>query len=159
MSFPKISSTDARIIHLLQKNARMSNKALAAAAGIAESTCFERVRSLQKSQVIRGFHADVDPRALGRTVHALISVRLQPKTTSSVRAFQNDVLTAPEALNVWTISGADDFIVEVAVPDVETLRKFVLDVITARSDVADSRTSLVYEHVTNSAPIALTPAD
>ena len=69
-----------------------------------------------------------------------------PKTTASVHAFQETVLRAPETLNVWTISGADDFVVEVSVPDVDSLRTFVLDVITSRPEVVDSRTSLVYEH-------------
>jgi DNA-binding Lrp family transcriptional regulator len=142
----KISPIDAILIHELQKNARTSNKALATKAGIAESTCLERVRSLQQRGVVRGFRADVDLAALGRHIRALISVRLQPKTTASVIAFQNGVMDAPETLNVWTVSGADDFIVEVAVPDVDALRHFVLDVITTRSDVVDSRTSLVYEH-------------
>jgi DNA-binding Lrp family transcriptional regulator len=137
---------DAILIGLLQRNARISNKELARAAGIAESTCLERVRGLQQRGIIRGFHADVDPAALGRAVRALISVRLQPKTTQSVLEFTRQVLAAPGTLNVWTISGADDFLVEVAAPDVDALRTFVLDVITARHDVADSRTALVYEH-------------
>ncbi|MDP1794577.1 MAG: Lrp/AsnC ligand binding domain-containing protein, partial [Acidimicrobiales bacterium] len=83
---------------------------------------------------------------LGRSVRALISVRLQPKTTQSVLAFQEAVLAAPQTLNVWILSGADDFLVEVAVPDVDGLRTFVLDIITARPDVSDSRTAVVYDH-------------
>jgi DNA-binding Lrp family transcriptional regulator len=142
----KITATDALLVQLLQKNARLSNKAMAHAAGIAESTCLERVRSLQSRKVIRGLHADIDLRALNRAIRALIAVRLQPKTTESVRAFQSSLMNAPETLNVWTVSGADDFLVEVAVPDVDRLRSFVLEVITSRPDVADSRTSLVYEH-------------
>jgi DNA-binding Lrp family transcriptional regulator len=131
---------------LLQKNARITNKELARAAGIAESTCLERVRSLQQRGVILGWHAEIDPAALGRTIRALISVRLQPKTTTSVRAFQRAVLNAPEAISISTVTGADDFLVEVAVPDVDRLRTFVLEVITSRKDVADTRTSLVYDH-------------
>jgi DNA-binding Lrp family transcriptional regulator len=131
---------------LLQKNARISNKALAEAAGIAESTCLDRVRSLQERGVIVGFHADLDLRSIGRSVRALISVRLQPKTTESVLEFQEVVLAAPETIAIWTVTGADDFVVEVAVSNVEGLRTFVLDVITTRHDVADSRTALVYDY-------------
>lgn len=146
MPNPKITPTDEVLITLLQKNARLSNKALAEAAGIAESTCLEHVRRLLDRQVIRGFHAEVDLRALGFNVRALISVRLQPKSTESVLSFQEAVLAAPQTLNVWTLTGADDFLVEAVVPDVDALRVFVLDVITARHDVADSRTAVVYEH-------------
>jgi DNA-binding Lrp family transcriptional regulator len=145
----QISPTDAVLVAQLQKNARITNKELAKAAGIAESTCFERVRSLRERGVVRGWHADVDLSALGRPIRALVHVRLQPKTTESVHAFQTDVLAAPETINVWTVTGADDFVVEVAVPDVDHLRHFVLEVITSRGDVVDTRTSLVYEHRAN----------
>jgi DNA-binding Lrp family transcriptional regulator len=143
---PNLSPVERTLVHLLQKNARMTNKDLARTAGIAESTCLERVRSLQESGVIRGWHAEIDHAALGRPLRALISVRLQPKTTASVRAFQKAVYEAPETLSMSTVTGADDFVVEVAVPDVERLESFVLEVITSRQDVADTRTSLVYDH-------------
>jgi DNA-binding Lrp family transcriptional regulator len=146
---PNLSPTEVTLIRLLQKNARQTNKDLARAAGIAESTCLERIRSLQHRGIIVGYHAEVDLAALGRTIRALISVRLQPKTTASVRAFVEEVLAAPETLSIDTISGADDFLVEVAVSDVDRLRTFVLDHVTSRPDVADTRTSLVYEHHRN----------
>ena len=144
---------------LLQKNARVTNKELARAAGVAESTCLDRVRSLQERGVLRGFHAEVDMGALGRSLRALISVRLQPKTTESVEDFQRDVMEATETLNVWMVSGADDFIVEVAVPDVDRLRAFVLEHITIRHDVADARSSLVYEHLGKQVLDPLTPSE
>lgn len=149
MTIPNLSSTERTLIMLLQKNARQTNSSLAKAAGIAESTCLERVRSLHRRGVIRGWHTDIDLAALGRTLRALISVRLQPKTTTSVRQFRQDVLGAAETLSVATVTGADDFLVEVAVPDVDRLQSFVLEHITSREDVADARTSLVYEHHRN----------
>jgi DNA-binding Lrp family transcriptional regulator len=143
---PKISESDTVLLRLLQKNARITNKELAREAGIAESTCLERVRSLRDRGVITGWRAEVDLAAVGRPIRALISVRLQPKTTASVHSFQAEMLDAPEALSVWTVTGNDDFIVEAAVSDVEHLRVFVLEHITSRPDVVDARTALVYEH-------------
>jgi DNA-binding Lrp family transcriptional regulator len=143
---PKISATEAVILRLLQQNARMTNKELARAAGVAESTCLERVRALRERGVITGFRADVDLSALGRPIRALISVRLQPKTTGSVHSFQAEMLDAAETISIMTVTGADDFIVEAAVSDVEHLRMFVLEHVTSRPDVVDARTALVYEH-------------
>jgi DNA-binding Lrp family transcriptional regulator len=146
MSPPKISPSDGVLLGLLQKNARITNKELARSVGIAESTCLERVRSLQKRGVICGWHAEVDLNAIGRPVRALISVRMQPKTTESLTRFQAEVLLATETLSITTVTGADDFVVEVAVPDVDHLRAFVLEHVTNRPYVADARTALVYEH-------------
>jgi DNA-binding Lrp family transcriptional regulator len=141
-----LNPVERRLVALLQENARMTNKDLARAAGIAESTCLERIRSLQSRGIIRGWHADIDMDALGRSIRALISVRLQPKTTASVHAFREEILTASETVAIDTVTGADDFIIEVAVPDVDCLRTFVLEHVTSRTDVADARTALVYEH-------------
>lgn len=143
---PALTAVDRTLVRLLQENARQTNRELARATGIAESTCLERVRSLQARGVILGWHAEVNMAALGRSIRAHIAVRLQPKTTASLESFREEVLLAPETLSIDTVSGNDDFLVEVAVPDVDRLRTFVLEHITSRDDVADTRTSLVYEH-------------
>jgi|SRR5437660_1025379 len=144
---PQIDEIDHALLTLLQKDARRTNKDLAEAVGIAQSTCLERIRSLRARGIITGYRAEVDPSALGRSIRALISVRLRPKTTTSVRAFQHDILRQAETLSVFTVSGADDFVVEVAVPDVIHLRDFILDRITNRKDVVDAHSSLVFEQI------------
>jgi DNA-binding Lrp family transcriptional regulator len=145
---PQLDAIDLALVRLLQRDARQTNKDLADSVGVAQSTCLERIRALRAQGVITGWHAEVDPGALGRPLRAMISVRLRPKTTASVRTFQQEMLDAPEVLAVWTVTGADDFLVEVATPDVAHLRDFVLDHVTGRSEVVDARTSLVYDQVT-----------
>lgn len=144
---PRLDATDLALLRHLQRDARQTNKELAESVGIAQSTCLERIRALRAQGVIRGWHAEVDLEAIGLPLRAMISVRLRPKTTASVRAFQQEMLDAPEVLAVWTVTGADDFLVEVATHDVAHLRDFVLDHVTGRSEVVDARTSLVYDQV------------
>ncbi len=144
---PRLDATDLALVRLLQRDARQTNKDLAEAVGIAQSTCLERVRALRAQGVIRGWHADVDLDAIGRPLRAIVSVRMRPKTTVSVRAFQQEMLAAPEVLAVWTVTGTDDFLVEVATRDVAHLRDFVFDHVTVRDEVVDARTSLVYDQV------------
>src|SRR5437763_16523322 len=75
---PALDETDRRILRELIADARIPNNALADRVGIAPSTCLGRVRALRESGVIRGYHADVDPAALGPPVQALLSLRSQP---------------------------------------------------------------------------------
>jgi len=144
---PQFDETDRRLLELLQKDARQTNKELADAVGIAQSTCLERVRGLRARGVITGYRADVDLAALGRPIQALLMVRLAPKTTNSVRTFQRDMINRPETLSVSTVTGADDFVVRLAVPDVMHLRDFILEHVTSRKDVVDARSTIVYEMV------------
>lgn len=156
MSFvPHIDEIDRALMVLLQKDARRTNKDLADAVGIAQSTCLERIRGLRARGIITGYRAEVDPAAVGRPIRALISVRLRPKTTASVRAFQQEMLKHSETLAISTVSGTDDFVVEVAVADVIHLRDFILDRVTSRREVVDAQSAIVYEQVR--APL-VTPA-
>ena len=61
-----INGIDAEIMKILQKNARTSNAEIARKVGLAPSAVFERIRKLEEKGIIRGYHADVDPRATRR---------------------------------------------------------------------------------------------
>ncbi|HEY0970290.1 MAG TPA: Lrp/AsnC family transcriptional regulator [Gemmatimonadales bacterium] len=140
---------DRAILAALQQNARLTNKELAARVGLAESSCLERVRRLVGSGVLRGFHADVDPRALGVGLQALVAVRLARHTRSAVESFRKSMLELREAIELFHVAGANDFLVHVAVRDSDELRDLILRAFTSRPEVAHVETSLIYEHARN----------
>ncbi|MFI6509252.1 Lrp/AsnC family transcriptional regulator [Streptosporangium sp. NPDC050855] len=148
---------DTAILAELQRDGRQTNRELAERIGIAPSTCLERVRSLRARGVIQGFHAEVDLAAIGRPVQALINVRLHPKVREAVEAFRDHVTALPETLAVFVVSGGDDFIVQVAVRDTGHLRDFVLDHVSRHRNIADVRTSLVYDHIRKTSVEVLPP--
>ncbi|MFI0453378.1 Lrp/AsnC family transcriptional regulator [Actinomadura sp. 6N118] len=138
---------DAALVEELQRDGRQTNRELAERLGIAPSTCLERVRALRKRGVITGFHAEVDMAQLGRPLQALINVRLHPKVREAVEGFREYVTELPETLAIFVVSGGDDFIIQVAVRDAGHLRDFVLDHVARHRNIADVRTSLVYDHI------------
>jgi DNA-binding Lrp family transcriptional regulator len=138
---------DRRILGELQKNARISYKDLAAHTGVAPSTCLERVRSLRRRGVIRGFHAQLDLRAVGRGLEALIAIRFAAHSRELVDPFVSYVLGLPETLGLFNVAGPDDYLLHVGVADADHLRAFVLDRLGVRPEVAHVQTSLVYEHI------------
>jgi len=142
-----VDRTDARILAELQKNARLSNKELAARVDLAPSSCLERVRRLQQDGVLRGFHAEVDPAALGIRLQALIAVRLTRHSRDLVQKFRSHIDPLPEVVAVFHVAGENDFLLQVAVRDVDHLRNFALDALTGLTEVAHLETSLVFEHV------------
>ncbi len=73
---------DFEILSLLQKNARLTNKELAAAIGLAPSSCHERLKRLRAESVLLGAHAEVDPSALGIGLEALLMIEL-PSTSAT----------------------------------------------------------------------------
>lgn len=147
METAHLDELDRQLLVALQNDARQTNRDLAESAGVAPSTSLERVRSLRDRGVIRGYHAQVDLAAIGRGVQALVAVRIRPPSRSNIEAFREWALALPETVGVFVVSGGDDFLVHVAVPDTDGLYAFVIDRLTERPEVADVRTSVVYEHL------------
>lgn len=144
---PVVDEVDRRILAALAADARTPNNALAELAGVAPSTCLGRVRALRGQGVIRGYHADIDPAALGRPLQAMVAVRLQSHARGHIREFVAKVAQLPEVLNVFFLGGADDFLLHIAAASTESLRDFVVDNLSGNPDVALTETNLIFEHV------------
>jgi DNA-binding Lrp family transcriptional regulator len=140
---------DSAIICELQRDARQTNRDLARHLGIAPSTCLERVRLLRARGVITGFHAAVSLGALNRKVQALLSVQVRPLSREVIESFKGYVSGLPEVLSVYVVAGADDFLVHVAVPDIEDLHSFLMDKFSKRREVVGFRSSVIYQHSQN----------
>lgn len=82
-------------------------------------------------------------------MQALIVVRIRPQARKIIEAFRDWVSALPESVGVFVVSDNDDFLIQVAVRDNQGLYAFVIDRLTQRREVADVRTSVVYEHVRN----------
>jgi DNA-binding Lrp family transcriptional regulator len=141
-----LDAIDHVIVRELARDARLPNNELAARAGVAPSTCLGRVRSLRERGVIRGYHADIDPAAVGRPLQAMIAVRLQADSRGHLRSFVAGVARLPEVLNVFFLAGKDDFLLHVAAASTEALRGFI-ERLSSNVDVAYTETSLIFEHV------------
>ncbi|MBG0832084.1 Lrp/AsnC family transcriptional regulator [Planomonospora sp. ID67723] len=140
---------DAEIIRLLQTDARQSNRELARTLGVAPSTCLERVRALTRRGVIRGYHADIDHAALNRSVQAMVSVQVRPLSRAVIESFKDSVSRLPQVLSVFVLAGGDDFLLHVAVQDLDHLHGFLLDQLSQRREIAGFRTSVIFQRVQN----------
>lgn len=143
----ELDAVDRAILQALARDARIANNALAELAGVAASTCLARVRGLRERGIIRGFHADIDPAAVGRPIQAMIAVRMQSHARSHIAEFAASVSELPEVLNVFFLAGADDFLVHVAARGTENLRNFVVVNLSGNPDVALTETNLIFEHI------------
>ena len=83
----KLDSVDKQILHDLQENGRMTNVELAQNVGISAPPCLRRVRALEDAQIIKGYHADVDPEALGYTVTIFAFVGLTSQAETDLQEF------------------------------------------------------------------------
>lgn len=154
-----VDRIDRAILAEFQKDARLSNKQLAARVGLAASSCLERVRRLESRGVLRGAHAEVDPAALGIGVQALVRVRLDRHLREPVEQFREHLDALPEAVGYFHLTGQDDFLVHVVARDTHHLRDLTMDAFTTRPEVARIETSLLFEVHAKPALPDLLPAE
>jgi DNA-binding Lrp family transcriptional regulator len=144
-----LDALDKAILLVLQSNARITNRDLAAIVGVSASTALDRTKALRERGIIRGAVLDVDLRAIGRPVQALVSVRIRPPSRKTIEAFRDWASSLSETIGVFVTTGTEDFVIHVAVADNDALYAFVIDRLTQRPEIADVRTSVVYEHIRN----------
>lgn len=140
-----LDGTDLAILAALVEDGRMTNAAIAARAGVAESTCTYRVRALRQSGVIESINARLNFGSLGRPITAIIKVRLGSHNRDLVRALYDDLVKVPGALTVFHVAGDDDFLLHVAVASPEQLRDLILEHVTVHPVVRQTETQLVFE--------------
>ncbi len=87
----KLDRIDRRILRDLQADGRMTNVELAQRVGISAPPCLRRVRALEKAGLIRGYHADINPEALGFGVTVFAQVGLSSQSDQDLRGFEEMV--------------------------------------------------------------------
>ena len=151
----ELDSVDRALLGELQNDARQTNKALAEKVGVAPSTCLERIRELRSRGVIRGVRADVDPAAVGRPMEAVLSIQQRSAQRQATETLLKDAAALPETVRVMALTGTTDFIIHVAVRDMDHLRDLVWGLIERR-EVGRVQSSLVFARVEGRPLVPLT---
>src|SRR5262245_15207720 len=98
-----LDRTDFGILGLLQNDASLSNKQIAAVVGLAPSSAHERLKRLRDDGVLRGMHAEVDPKAMGVGLEALLMIELSKHQRSDVDRFLAEVVEIPEVRSAFLL--------------------------------------------------------
>jgi len=112
-----MDAVDRAILRQLQLDGRLTNVELAERVRLSPSPCLRRVRALEEAGVIRGYHADIDPAAIGRAFEVTVHVELTLKDRATVEAFEAGIAALDEVLECRRMFGVPDYVVRVAVAD------------------------------------------
>ncbi len=120
-----MDAIDRDILSALEKNGRVSFKSLAESVGLSANAVAERVRKLEERGVIRRFTADLDPRAFGLTLQALIEVKMESTTTAA--QFEARAAATPGVVRAFVTTGRYDWVLEVVARDQHDLQRIIED--------------------------------
>ena len=112
-----LDEVDRQILAELQADGRMTNVELARRVGLSAPPCLRRVRRLEEERIIRGYHADLDPVALGYEITFFALVGLESQKATVLAAFEADVRRWPEVRECHMIRGGGDFLLRLVARD------------------------------------------
>ena len=149
-----IDAIDARILTILQENARTSNAEIARQVDLAPSAVFERIRKLEERGVIEGYTARVNAKAVGLPLLAFIFVRDEERPGEWERTAQL-VSKIPDVLEVHDVAGEDCMLVKVRTTDTDALGRLLRERFGRIPTIVSTRTTIVLETVKESSQLPL----
>ena len=142
-----LDEIDRRILTHLQRNARVSNAKLAELVGLSPAPCLRRIRALEEAGIIRDYVALLDSRAVGRAVTVFIEIRLDLQVKDRLDILERAIREWPEVLECNLMTGDADYMLRVAVPDVNAYEHFLRDKLTRLEGVASIKSSFALKQV------------
>ena len=143
MATTRLDPIDRKILSELQADGRMTNVELAKRVGISAPPCLRRVRTLEESGLIRGYHADVNARDLGFEVQVFAMVGLDSQAEVELSAFEERCRNWPLVRECHMLNGEVDFILKCVAPDLSSFQSFLTGELLTTPNVASVKTSLV----------------
>ena len=132
----EIDEIDARILHALESDGRLTNAALAERVGLSASACLRRVQGLERAGVSTGYRARIDRRRLGRSFTSFVMVGLSSHTREAQRTFESAMAAAPEVIECHNITGTVEYLLRIEVSDLAAYKKFHADGLGGLRDVS-----------------------
>lgn len=142
-----LDRTDILILAELQRSGRLTNAELAERVHLSASACLRRVQRLERDAVIVGYRAQVDPESVGLGLQAFVRVQLTHHDSAAIDAFGAFVDAWDEVVACHALTGDMDYLLQVAVRDLEHFSRFLLDRLLNQAGVADVNSSFVLRTV------------
>ena len=139
--------TDQAMLLALQRDARQTVAELAELVSLSPSPCWRRVRQLEESGVIEGYHAHLSRKRLGYGVTGFIHLQMENHTPEIAAAFEREVVALPQVVSCHNLSGHYDYLIEAIAVDLEAFSNLVRNGIRCLPGVKEIATSFSLKEV------------
>lgn len=145
-----INEIDAKILNIIQQDAKITNAEIARQVGLAPSAVLERVKKLEERGVIRGYAAEIDASAVGFGLTAFVFVK-----TSFCGTVGEAMANIPEVLEVHDIAGEDCYLLKVRAKNTEELGQFFREKLKPIPEIISTKTTIVLQTIKETTALPL----
>lgn len=148
-----LDTTDKKLLALLQADSKKTTKQYALALNLSTTAVYERIRKLERENVITNYVALVDKKKVNRSFTVLCHIRLSQHTKDNVLRFEQQVQQLNEVSECNHVSGDYDYILTVHVSDMTAYREFMINKLTVIDQIGSTQSSFVINPVKKSTAI------
>jgi Lrp/AsnC family transcriptional regulator, leucine-responsive regulatory protein len=153
----ELDSIDLKIVDLLQREGRLTMTELGERIGLSTSPCSQRVKRLEREGVITGYHARVNPAALGKALLVFVEITLAQKSEEVFKKVRSELEHMPEVLECHLVSGSFDYLVKARLGGMPEYRQLLGSMLKRIPVAAQSNSYVVMEEVKESFVMKLKP--
>lgn len=152
MSTPleKLDSFDKKILKILQEDGCISNLDLANKIGLSATPTFERVKKLEKMNLIKGYHAEVDSRSLGLGIETFMLVSLSNSKANATASFIRQVHEIDEIVECHRITGTSDYLFKIMVKDITAYEHLAMEKIRKIKEIGQIESLVILSTIKKS---------
>ncbi len=143
----KLDAIDMRILRELQQDGSLSNVELAQRVHLSPSPCLARVKAMEAAGVIQGYVALANPKAVGLGLNVFINISLKEQSKQALAEFEQRIAEHDEVMECYLMTGDSDYLIRVAVADIQALERFILDQLTPIPGIEKIRSSFTLKQV------------
>jgi len=159
MSKNKLDATDLKILKKLQENGKITNLQLSEEIGLSPAPTLERVRKLEKSAIITGYHATVDEAMLGMGIMAFIQLSLERQVDNFISNFAEQIGDIEEVVECYQVTGTCDFLLKVMVKDIPAFEHLISNKLSRIEEIGNMQTMVILGQPKNTRVVPLNYAE
>ncbi|MBC6459109.1 Lrp/AsnC family transcriptional regulator [Actinomadura sp. HBU206391] len=152
-----MDAIDRKILAVLQAEGRLTVTELAQRVGLSVAPCHRRLRELERTDVIRGYRAVVDPAAIGLGFEVLVAVTMDREDAGTIAAFESGLATVPEVRHAERLFGEPDYLVRVATADIAAYQRLRDEKLAALPGVQRLTSTIIMKRVVDERPFPTSP--
>lgn len=156
---PGLDKTDVQILALLQQNARLTNKEIAAAIHKSVTPVYERIKRLERDGFIKGYKALLDRNKIGRTLLAITNVQLKEHAQDMLHSFETEIIRFPEVMECYNMTGVYDYLLKIVVKDMNGYQDFIMNHLARLPNIHQVQSSFIMTEIKHDTAYYIIPED
>lgn len=150
-----MDAIDKKLLSLLQEDTKKTTKELSMVLNLSVTAVYERIKKLEREGIIRKYVALLDAKKVEKAFVVFCHIKLVQHTKDFITTFENEVMQLNEVLECFHVSGDYDYILKVAVQDMEAFREFMVTKLTGLQHIGSTHSSFVIGQVKNTTAFKL----